>query len=415
MKNFWANAGGQVAIVFTLVVPILMGGLGLAVDYTAWTAQDRKLQGVADAAALAAARELYLANASDSQIEAVARSVAMAQVANAGGSTTGLSVKARLIDGRSAVEVGVSQQRVTYFADFLATSLPNISADAVARAVGGGRLCVLALDEAASTAVSLRQEAQINAATCAVVSNSTSSSGVDVANKALIAAELICSAGGVDGSNSAFIPGATTDCPPIPDPLSDRPAPTYSGCDYTNYTNPKGVKGLQILYPGVYCGGIRIAGGDFVLESGIYVIENGEFWIGSGAVLNGENVGFYLAGNKTIFYLESNSVVNLTAPKDGPMAGILFFEDRSAPANRTHEISSNKASILLGTFYLSRGILSVSSNAPVAEGSAWTAIIANRIALSAKPNLVLNTGYGQTDIPVPSGVNRTGSNIILER
>ena len=160
---------------------------------------------------------------------------------------------------------------------------------------------------------------------------------------------------------------------------------------------------------------MTISGGEVFLEPGIYVIKDGELWIKSGSQISGENVGIYFAGAKTNFYLESNSVVDLTAPKDGPLAGILFFQDRNANDGIVYEISSNKASVLLGTIYLPRGELAVSSNARVADESAWTAIIVKKLTVSSRSNLVLNTGYGQTDIPVPSGVNQTGGSIVLEQ
>ena len=96
------------------------------------------------------------------------------------------------------------------------------------------------------------------------------------------------------------------------------------------------------------------------------------------------------------------------------MAGILLFQDRNADDDIVYETSSNAASALLGTIYLPRGELSASSNAKVADQSARSAIVVSRLSVSSRSNLVLNTGYGQTDIPVPTGVNHAGSTIVLE-
>jgi hypothetical protein len=104
----------------------------------------------------------------------------------------------------------------------------------------------------------------------------------------------------------------------------------------------------------------------------------------------------------------------LTAPKDGSLAGLLFFEDRSATTNGTHSISSDDARVLLGTIYLSRGTLVVDASKPVADQSAYTAIVARTLRLKAGPNLVLNSDYGSTDIPVPAGLkNLAGGRIAL--
>ena len=44
----------------------------------------------------------------------------------------------------------------------------------------------------------------------------------------------------------------------------------------------------------------------------------------------------------------------------------------------------------------------------MADQSAWTAIIASQIQLFAQPNLVLNSNYDQTDVPVPQGLITKG-------
>jgi hypothetical protein len=41
---------------------------------------------------------------------------------------------------------------------------------------------------------------------------------------------------------------------------------------------------------------------------------------------------------------------------------------------------------------------------PVADQSAYTVVVARQIRMEAGPDLVLNTNYGGTDIPVPDGV-----------
>ena len=148
------------------------------------------------------------------------------------------------------------------------------------------------------------------------------------------------------------------------------------------------------------------------LEPGIYVIKDGEFRVGSTAELNGENVGFYLAGETTFFEFGQNTTISLTAPKDGVMAGILFFEQREKATNGVHKIRSNNARLLLGTIYLSKDLL-IDANAPVADLSAYTVLIVRSLKLFSGPNLVLNTDYGATDIPVPAGIKGIGNKVSL--
>ena len=174
MLKLWADTRGQFAVLFALITPILLASIAMAVDYTSWSGQQRKLQGIADIAALTAAKEMYLANADASQITSAADTVAQAQLALDAGSANGpLLVAASVVNGGEAVEVVVSQDRQAYFSQAVIGSLPPLSARAVARAMGGGRVCVIGLDQSASSTITLTFAARITAPECGVYSNST--------------------------------------------------------------------------------------------------------------------------------------------------------------------------------------------------------------------------------------------------
>jgi len=94
------------------------------------------------------------------------------------------------------------------------------------------------------------------------------------------------------------------------------------------------------------------------------------------------------------------------------MAGLLFFEDRSVSLGRTHHIKSTNVDVLTGTIYLSRGKLLIDPNSQIAEDSAYTAIIVRQLELTEGPELVLNSDYGATDVPVPAGI-RSSAEVVL--
>ena len=94
------------------------------------------------------------------------------------------------------------------------------------------------------------------------------------------------------------------------------------------------------------------------------------------------------------------------------MAGILFYEDRSAPAGRFFEVSSNAARKLLGTIYLPKGTFKSAGTGNIADASAYTIIIANRLMLLGA-NLVINADYTSSDVPVPEGVGPNSSQVRL--
>jgi len=417
MKKLWKDARGSVAITFALATPVLIIVAGLAIDYAAWSGQARKLQTIADFAALSAAKEMHMADADPNRIISVATDLAQAQMTlDSGISDAPLGVAVQIVNNGEGVEVVVSQGRNGYFSRAVMSELAPLSARAIAHVMGGGKVCVIALTANASAALNLTQEGRIEAPTCSVNSNSTSSSGIDVRDEANITAELICSAGGANGTATAYTPSATTDCPEIPDPLIGRAPPPIGGCDYDNFSlvNEPGDP-TRILHPGVYCGGLSISGGVVVLEPGVYIIKDGGLRVTSGAIFYGVYVGFYFTGDDATFLFESDTFVELMAPKEGPMAGILLFEDRDAPLGRTHSITSNRAQVLLGTLYISRGELVIDANDRVAQNSAWTAVIARRLSVTARATLVLNSEYGPMDIPLPAGINRVGSAVVLQQ
>ena len=163
----------------------------------------------------------------------------------------------------------------------------------------------------------------------------------------------------------------------------------------------------------MYCGGLKITdGATVVLSDGIYIVQGGKFVIDHGASVEGTDVGFFLAGKESSFEFDYDSTVSLAAPKEGVMAGILIFDDRGGKYDK-HKIFSNNARKVLGTVYLPNGALYIDAKKPIADKSAYTVVVARTVELYDGPELVLNSDYQATDVPVPKGVGPTGTTIKL--
>ena len=50
---------------------------------------------------------------------------------------------------------------------------------------------------------------------------------------------------------------------------------------------------------------------------------------------------------------------------------------------------------------------------PIADRSAYTVLVVKQLHLYSGPNLILNTDYSATDVPVPMGVGPSGAKIFL--
>jgi Flp pilus assembly protein TadG len=453
MKRFGSSSKGNMTI-------LMAGGIGGAVficgcvvDYMSLSNQQRDLQGVADRAAVAAAQELVVATGSDARVNSVASAYVSANYQRP---LVGLS--AVIIESGKAVEVTISAQPQTFFPNPL-SNVEAVTVSATAEIAGGGYVCMVGLDPNAPSTLEMSDKARVTAQKCAIYSNSKNKASLTLHSLARVKAELVCVAGGISGPESAVSPNKPiTDCPVLQDPLRDRPEPKVGliQCDNLlgkNSALGKGlvgkegllgkngavlgdngvlkggdlvgalapgllVTGKAVLEPGVYCGGLNIVGGDVKLKPGTYILNNGGLVVANGGKLQGDNVGFYLTGAlglSTIQFAPS-STISLTAPKNGDMAGMLFFEDRDVLFKIPHIIASNDARNLVGTIYLPGNTLEINSTNPIADQSDYTVIIAKRFEMKDGPELVLNTDYENSPIPVPEGVgNKSKPNVRLAR
>jgi hypothetical protein len=153
---------------------------------------------------------------------------------------------------------------------------------------------------------------------------------------------------------------------------------------------------------------------EVTLSPGIYVITGGKLEVKDTAKLTGEHVGFYFEDDAAVFTFEKDTTIDLGAPKDGPMAGILIYENPLAAKDRDFTIKSENAQRLLGTLYLPNGRLKIDAKGNVADESAYTVIVAKQLEVKGA-NLVVNSDYGGTDVPVPDGVGPNSSMVMLSR
>ena len=407
LAHFLRSASGGVAVSFAVASPVLLAASGLAIDYATHEMKLIQLQAAADSSALSGANELALAGSNDDTIRSVATTVVNDQLSGRGSVVTSAVVINRKA---GTLRVALEELWTPVFAQFLDAGVTPIRVDAVASLVGVTNICVLALDSFGAKAVHMDKSAKLKANDCEVYSDSTHVEGIRLDQNSSIVASSICSAGGYKAKTMAVNPLPTTDCPSVADPLLDRTAPIAGSCDKTGFAISSG---NQILDPGTYCGGLKISGtASVTFTSGTYIIKDGKFTVSNNAKITGEHVGFYLLGNTSLIDFKDDASVSLTGATEGNMAGLLFFEDRAAPLDRKHHIKATNVDVLTGTIYLSRGKLLIDPDNAVAKDSAYTAIIAHQLELDEGPELIMNSDYGATDVPVPAGL-RSSAQIVL--
>jgi Flp pilus assembly protein TadG len=404
---------GSVALVFGITAPVLIGVAGIAVDYARFNSTRADLQGLADGAAVAAVQSMAVANMTsgataatvDSYVKSNAEGIAWQK------GDKQIVVATKVDSANNAVDVQLSKEWKPMLAHVLIGEVKTpVVVESTAKMVGSGKACVIGLNTIEDKTVHADDASRLTGQGCGIFSNSTAEASIMVDKSAQVNAQLICSAGGANVKMKGNVsPDVTEDCPAMDDPLASRPAPAVGACDFTNHT--LSLPSLYKLKPGVYCGGLTINAAAVVeLDEGTYVIKDGPLTVTGAAIVKGVNVGFYLTGTNARFEFGPLSTISFEAPKMGPMAGLLFFEDRSNSAT-THIIKSNNARNLLGTVYLPKSKLELSSNAIVATDSAYTALVVNTLRVREGPNVVLNSDYDATDVPVPPGL--IGGKVIL--
>lgn len=411
---------GNVAVLFGLTLPILVGLAGLGIDSAAIHTQRAKMQAVADSTALAVGKEMNLLVEDLDPLKESGKARAETLLQQVGLEERPHSVEITLDKENAASRVEISMQTKTFLPAELWGENP-IVVTAVANILGTAKLCILSLDEKSKRVLELDKLSRVTAPDCFVQANSKSNEGLSAKTLSLLISSTACTAGGYEGDASLFMPVPETDCPVLDDPLEMREPPFAGGCDFDGLK----IDADQNIAPGHYCGGLRIEkGAEVIAEAGTYIISGGPLEVKDTASLVGEDVAFYFADDDATFVFKNDAVVELSGPTDGPLAGLLFYENPSAKEGRQFKISSNHVRKLIGTIYLPQGTLraKVSDEGVIpdpadplkiiGDASTYTIIVANKIELEGV-NLIINADYAASDVPVPAGLGPKSTSVRL--
>src|SRR5262249_2656380 len=169
--------------------------VAMAVDYGASASRRTKLQQAADSAALGAVTELALVNQDPRGVESVAQSLVSSNLRDAGN----IVVAARVLNN-NALEVNVSEKITNVFGRITNYPKTEIQVRAVAQVLST-KLCLLALEPKQPAAISLKTRSRLTGLQCSLFSNSKDKAGIRAQDFAQVNADLVCSAGGVDGKH----------------------------------------------------------------------------------------------------------------------------------------------------------------------------------------------------------------------
>lgn len=385
------NARGNVAVIFALALPLVVGGAGFGVETTYWYYAQAQLQAAADAAAHAGAMERR-AGSGRADVTEVA---VMAASENGFDPLTGTAeVNAPPVSGPSAggdaVEVILNQSAERFFTAIFNDGQIGLRARAVAIYRNAADACILALDPSAGRAANFAGNTDVSLVGCSVMANSTASDAVNVQGSARLRVDCLISGGGASLTSGATLTecrAPITNAPPVGDPFADLDEPTAAGgCQNANGST---------LTPGRYCGGMRLSGA-VTLQPGVYYVSGGDFRVNANASVSGAGVTIFLAQGASVS-INGNATVNLQAPASGDYSGILFFGARNNSGSST--FNGTASSRMTGAVYMPGQAIDYLGNFSGLDGC--TQIVGRTVAWSGSTVVAADcSAHGMRSLPV---------------
>jgi len=339
------DEAGQVMMLAGLLLPILLGAAGLAVDLGIVAARHRAAQNAVDAAALAGAGVLH-----DGGSVSSAHTAARGMVQENGFASSEATVNIPPQSGphtgdNSYVEVLVSHQQPTIFMRVLHINTTTTRARAVAKISRVKNYALVVLDD---TKCSAFNQSSNNTLTLvnggAMVNSSCKPSGSQGGGSTLNSTFIdYYSAGSWSQANNASSSSTPTAASArLADPLASltRPVPGAASPDSGgNAASPKllNIQGGATLHPGTYYGGIKISSSAAVtFLPGVYVMSGGGLTYSGSGTLSGNGVTFFNtddpsagkkgAGDCASIDLQGSGSLSLVAPSSGATTNMLFWQ-----------------------------------------------------------------------------------------
>ena len=358
-SRFQRQGAVTVWLIASLGVIIAIVALGL--DGGRTLDERRRAQAAADAAALAAAVDLYDSYKANqgSDPGGTARKAALASAASNGfsndGSTSTVTVnippKSGSFAGQASHVEVIIQGNVT---GSFSAALHHDTLSAQARSVARGqprKLGLLLLQASGANAFQATGLTSLTVLGAPVIVNSSDAQAFSDSSLGIMLAPSYQITGNYAKTGLGLMLGKVqTGVPPTPDPLRYLPAPDLASC-VVRANSATSVGGIALLQPGIYRGGLSINGiGTIaVLQPGVYIMDGGGFQVSVGAVVLAPGVMIYNTGTNPGNITISGGVLTLTPPTSGTYTGISVFQDRAV--SLPLQLSWVGASVATGVFY----------------------------------------------------------------
>lgn len=341
------NRQGNFGFLTALLIPVLLLIAGGALDIARAFAEKERLQGLADAAVLAAA----LKTAPADRLE-----TAQAMLASGLDEDIDIDALATMSENEDgSITLDFNGQIETFFLQLAGyDALPiQVKATAIAtpgETAGGGCIYVLA---SSGQDVLINSGAKVTAPKCVVNVHSKAAPAFIMNAGSTIDTAKFCVRGTNYIKNGGTLSNLEVGCTPAADPfagtLSEPSLPstcTTSGAQSGNRFS---------LKPGMHCDTIFNGSPTVTFQPGLHIIK-GRMILNSGATVVAEGVTFYFPDVNSELRANGALTFTGTAPTDGPYKGILMYERTSNAANNSNKqqyiFNGSKGEVLEGIIYL---------------------------------------------------------------
>lgn len=408
---------GQALVLTVLSMTVLIGFAGLAIDVGLLFRAKRHAQAAADAAAIAGATNL-LYTASGVTAKAAGKAASSANGITDGVNGASVTVNVPPVNGPNAGGAGfaeaiVMQPNPTIFMAAFSAMFANndnlgtvsVGARAVAGTPGPSDSCVIVTNPTASDAMHLQGSFTVTAAKCGVTVDSNDANALYFtgAGGTLTAGSI--SVHGEDGGQTGdATPAPILHAPPVSDPLKlEGPVPP-TGCTSIdsssttvtgNYAGP-GAGNAVCFTKAITLKNVNLGNGIYVFENGMTLSGNvttvtTTVDVGGTNVPSGATLDIY-GGSMGI---DTNTVLNLTAPAVGSTKGIALME----PPTNSSEMQiqfGNATGSLTGILYAPSAELYLQDSGGDKSGG-----------ISLTTDLIVNTLYDKTATLTINGYSQT--------
>jgi hypothetical protein len=404
---------GAVVVLVAISLAVILAFVAIAIDGGGLLEERRQAQAVSDAAAIAAAEDLfrnYPRNKGldvDETAEERARAIAASNGYSGDGTQSIVNVRTSpeaYLGGphqgqsipRGYAEVSVQFNQPRYFSAIFGDGAIPIPARAVARGSWAPSFIgihVLDLHQPGSLYGNGNATVKVTGAKIIVNSDAPDAA---TSNGLVIEGDDFKITGGTRTTGSgAFIGPIEYGTEPQPDPLRHIPEPTTVGMPVNNKL--KFSNGTRDITPGVYRGGIGVSGqGSLNMAPGIYYMDGGGFQFTGQGNLLAQGVMIYNApqSNSDVVKIAGTGSIIMSPPQDGLYKGLTLFQDRES--SNTMTVTGGGLMDIAGTFYCANGTLDVGGGGSGKIGSQYVSRY-----LSITGNGALRIDYDPTQaIPV---------------